>query len=186
MKHILRLCVSVPVNESISTQPCTYIKLQFSYITLKAFSDNLNVGHCETVFSPSRTLSYNFEIPTSTIQLIIFVIYRSEKRKDGFVKKSQKFLRVSSFFIRRFLQYHLSWLKSYKWSDYPPCNFEQICHDNLLIDFFQRKDYLQVIIVRRKIAIFLRRFMASEKNIFTFIFIPKSNAIVGIRKQDQV
>ena len=86
-------------------------------------------------------------------------------------KKSQKFLRVSSFFIRRFLQYHLSWLKSYKWSDYPPCNFEQICHNNLLIDFFQRKDYLQVIIVRRKIAIFLRRLMASEKNIFTRLYL---------------
>ena len=90
MKHILRCCVSVPVNESISTQPCTYIKLQFSYITLKAFSDNLNVGHCETVFSPSRTLSYNFEIPTSTIQFIIFVIYRSEKRKDGSVEKNPR------------------------------------------------------------------------------------------------
>ena len=104
MKHILRLCVSVPVNESISTQPCTYIKLQFSYITLKAFSDNLNVGHCETVFSPSRTLSYNFEIPTSTIQLIIFVNLQERKKEGWFCRKeSQKFLRVSSFFIRRFL-----------------------------------------------------------------------------------
>ena len=90
MKHILRLCVSVPVNESISTQPCTYIKLQFSYITLKAFSDNLNVGHCETVFSPSRTLSYNFEIPTSTIQLIIFVNLQERKKEGWFYRKNPR------------------------------------------------------------------------------------------------
>ena len=90
MKHILRCCVSVPVNESISTQPCTYIKLQFSYITLKAFSDNLNVGHCETVFSPSRTLSYNFEIPTSTIQLIFFVNLQERKKEGWFCKKNPR------------------------------------------------------------------------------------------------